>query len=69
VDLDGDFLNQERGGFESLVFPLIFKEPVKARYIQCKITNPEMYFDTSEIMAYDSMRVLPWSEPLAMPLD
>ena len=69
VDLDGDFLNQERGGFESLVFPLVFKQPVQARYIQYKITNPEMYFDTSEIMAYDSVRVLPWSEPLAMPLD
>jgi len=69
VDLDGDFLNQERGGFESLLFPLIFKEPVKARYVQVKITNPDMFFDTSEIMVHDTVSVVPWSEPLAMPLD
>lgn len=69
IDLDGDFLNQERGGFESLVFPLIFRQPVKARYLQYRITNPEMFFDTSEIMAYDEVRTEPWYEPLAMPLD
>jgi hypothetical protein len=69
VDLDGDFLNQERGGFESLVFPLIFKAPARARYVQYQITNPEMNFDTSEIMVYDSVSVEEWREPLAMPLD
>jgi hypothetical protein len=69
VDLDGDFLNQERGGFESLVFPLIFKASARARYVQYQITNPEMNFDTSEIMAYDSVSVEEWREPLAMPLD
>jgi len=69
IDLDGDFLNQERGGFESLVFPLVFKEPVETRYVQFRVANPEMYFDTSEIMVYDSVQTEEWREPLAMPLD
>jgi hypothetical protein len=69
IDLDGDFLNQERGGFESLVFPFVFRQQVKARYLQYRVSNPEMFFDTSEIMAYDSVRTEEWREPLAMPLD
>jgi len=68
VALDGDFLNQERGGFESLVFPLLFKEPVRARYVRCQITNPDMFFATSEFMAYGSARTEEWREPLVMPL-
>jgi hypothetical protein len=69
VDLDGDFLNQERGSFESLVFPFIFRQSAKARYVQFKVSNPEMFFDTSEIMVYDAVRTEEWREPLAMPLD
>ena len=38
--MDGDFLNQERGGFESLVFPLIFPAPVQARYVTALPDNP-----------------------------
>jgi len=68
-DVDGDFLLPEKGRFESWVFPLIFEKPVEARYIQYKIANPKTHFDTSEIMAYDSVKVEDWREPLAMPLD
>jgi hypothetical protein len=68
-DVDGDFLMPENGRFESWVFPLIFEKPVEARYIQYKVANPRMHFDTSEIMAYDSVKIDEWKEPLAMPLD
>jgi len=68
-DVDGDFVMPEHGRFESWVFPLIFAKPVEVRYIQYKIANPKMHFDTSEIMAYDSVRMEDWHEPLAMPLD
>ena len=68
-DVDGDFLMPENGRFESWIFPLIFQKPVEARYIQYKIANPKMHFDTSEIMAYDSVKAEDWREPLAMPLD
>jgi hypothetical protein len=27
-----------------------------------------MFFDTSEVMVYDSVRVEPWREPVATPL-
>jgi hypothetical protein len=68
-DIDGDFIPPERGGFESWVFPLVFQEPVEARYVRYKVTNPKMFFSTSEVLAYDGVRVEDWHEPLAMPLD
>ncbi len=68
-DVDGDFIMPEHGRFQSWVFPLIFAEPVEARYARFRVTNPKMFFNTSEIMAYDSVRVVDWHEPLAMPLD
>jgi len=68
-DIDGDFVPPERGGFESWVFPLILREPVEARYVRYKVTNPKMFFNTSEVLAYDSVRSEDWHEPLAMPLD
>ncbi|MCX8035728.1 MAG: discoidin domain-containing protein [Candidatus Sumerlaeia bacterium] len=68
-DVDGDFIMPENGKFQSWVFPLIFPHPVAARYIQYKIANPKMVFNCSEIMAYDSVKVEEWNEPLAMPLD
>ncbi len=68
-DVDGNFVMPEHGSFQSWVFPLIFEEPAEARYVRYAVTNPEMFFNTSEIMAYDSVRVVDWQEPLAMPLD
>jgi len=68
-DVDGDFIMPENGRFESWVFPLIFAKPIEARYVRYKVANPKMIFNTSEIMAYSSVKVEDWREPLAMPLD
>lgn len=68
-DVDGDFIMPESGRFESWVFARIFERPVKARFVRCKVTNPKMFFATSEILVHDSVRVEEWREPLAMPLD
>jgi hypothetical protein len=67
-DVDGDFILPERGGFQSWVFPLVFAAPVEARYVRYRVANPKMFFSTSEVAAYDSVRVEDWHEPLAMPL-
>jgi hypothetical protein len=68
-DVDGDFVMPENGRFESWVFAKIFDRPVKAQFVRYKVTNPKMFFATSEIMAHDSVEVEDWREPLAMPLD
>jgi hypothetical protein len=68
-EVDGDFIMPEHGRFQSWVFPLIFEKPAEARYVRFGVTNPKMFFNTSEIMAYDSVQVVDWQEPLAMPLD
>jgi len=68
-DVDGDFVMPENLKFASWVFPLIFEEPVTARYVRYSVSNPKMYFNCSEVMAYDSVKVVDWHEPLAMPLD
>ncbi len=42
---------------------------LSARHVQCKVTNREMFLDTSELMVDDSVRVEEWREPLVTPLD
>lgn len=68
-DVDGDFIMPESGRFESWVFAKAFDRPADARYVRYKVSNPKMFFATSEIMAYDSVQVEPWQEPLHLPLD